>query len=116
MKAQNGKHDTSETFESGADIEPPPVQYIYENTMPGSGMRKLLRERLTLGLFKGRQHNPVTAEWREIMNETPDLGFDIVSEIASYSWIAGGNAPSRAVADKCAYHRHDRSEACVILF
>jgi hypothetical protein len=92
------------------------VQYIYENTMPGSGMRKLLRERLTLGLFKGRQHNPVTAEWREIMNETPDLGFDIVSEIASYSWIAGGNAPSRAVADKCAYHRHDRSEACVILF
>ncbi|ROV97720.1 hypothetical protein VMCG_07433 [Cytospora schulzeri] len=87
------------------------VQYIYDNTVPGSGMRKLLRERLTLGLFKGRQHNPVTAEWRDIMNETPDLGFDIINEVAAYNWIAGGNAPARAIADKCAYHRHDRSEA-----
>ncbi|KUI67481.1 hypothetical protein VM1G_03303 [Cytospora mali] len=88
------------------------VQYIYDNTMPGSGMRKLLRERLALGLFRGRQNNPVTAGWREIMNETPDLGFDVVSEIASYSWIAGGNAPVRQVAEECAYHRHEKSEVC----
>ncbi|KAK7746626.1 hypothetical protein SLS53_001811 [Cytospora paraplurivora] len=91
------------------------VQYIYDNTMPGSGMRKLMRERLTLGLFKGRQHNPVTAEWRDIMNETTDLGFEIVSEIASYNWIAGGNAPARTAADQCSYHRHHRGVACIRL-
>lgn len=104
-----------EGYISGADIYLGAVQYIYENTMPNSGMRKLLRERLTLGLFRGRQHNPVTAEWREIMNETPDLGFDIVSEVSSYNWIAGGNAPARAVSDKCVYYRHDRSEGYVVL-
>lgn len=94
---------------------PPAVQYIYDNTMPGSGMRKLMRERLALGMFKGRQHNPVTAEWREVMNETADLGFELVSEVASYSWIAGGNAPARAAADQCSYHRHHRGAACARL-
>lgn len=84
------------------------VQYIYDNTVPGAGMRRLMRERLTLGLFRGRQNNPVTAEWREVLNETPDLGFDIVSEISSYHWISGGNAPARAISKECVFHRHEQ--------
>lgn len=88
------------------------VKYVYENTMPGCGMRRLLKERLTMSLFKGKQHNPVTSEWREIMNETPDLGFDVVSEIASYNWIAGGNTSAKTPAHECTFHRHERSNSC----
>lgn len=88
------------------------VQFIYENTPPGSGMRRLLRERLTLGMFRGRQNNPVTPEWREVLNETPDLGFDIVSEISGFHWISGGNAPGRAGAEECVFHRHEKGESC----
>lgn len=88
------------------------VQYIYENTPEGSGMRRLLQERLTLGMFRGRQHNPVTAEWREVLNETPDLGFDIVSEISGFNWISGGNVPARSGSEECAFHRHDKGEGC----
>lgn len=88
------------------------VQYIYDNTVPGAGMRSLMRERLTLGLFRGRQNNPVTAEWREILNETPDLGFDIVNEVSSYHWISGGNAPARTVSEECVFHRHEKGEFC----
>ncbi|KAK7723776.1 hypothetical protein SLS64_000107 [Diaporthe eres] len=91
------------------------VQYVYEHTMPGCGMRRLLKERLTMSLFKGKQHNPVTPEWREIMNETPDLGYDIVSEIASYNWIGGGNASAKTPAHECTFHRHDRSNMCARL-
>lgn len=90
----------------------PTVKYVYENTMPGCGMRRLLKERLTMSLFKGKPHNPVTSEWREIMNETPDLGFDVVSEIASYNWIAGGNASAKTPAHECTFHRHERSNRC----
>lgn len=88
------------------------VQYIYVNTLPGAGLRRLLKERLTLGLFRGKQHNPVTAEWREVMNETPDLGFDIVSEVSGYHWISGANAPARMVSDECVFHRHEKGEVC----
>lgn len=96
-------------------IQIPTVQYVYENTVPGCGMRRLLKERLTMSLFKGKQHNPVTPEWREIMNQTPDLGYDIVSEIASYNWIAGGNASAKTPAHECTFHRHDRSNICARL-
>ena len=90
----------------------PTVKYVYENTMTGCGMRRLLKERLTMSLFKGKQHNPVTSEWRNIMNETPDLGYDIVSEIASYNWIAGGSASAKTPAHECTFHRHERSNMC----
>lgn len=93
----------------------PTVQYIFENTVAGCGMRRLLKERLTMSLFKGKQHNPVTPEWRDIMNETPDLGYEIVSEIASYNWIAGGNTSAKAPAHECNFHRHDRSNMCARL-
>lgn len=88
------------------------VQYIYENTPEGSGMRRLLQERLTLGMFRGRQHNPVTAEWREVLNETPDLGFDIVNEISGFHWISGGNVPARTGSEECAFHRHEKGAGC----
>lgn len=88
------------------------VAYVYRHTPPGAGMRRLLRERLALGLFRGRQHNPVTAEWRDVLNETPDLGFDLVREVSGYHWISGGNAPARAGSAECAFHRHERGEAC----
>lgn len=88
------------------------VQYIYENTPEGSGMRRLLQERLTLGMFRGRQNNPVTAEWREVLNETPDLGFDIVNEISGFHWISGGNVPARTGSEECAFHRHEKGEGC----
>lgn len=88
------------------------VQYMYENTPEGSGMRRLLKERLTLGMFRGRQNNPVTAEWRDVLNETPDLGFDIVSEISGFHWISGGNAPARTGRAECDFHRHEKGERC----
>lgn len=88
------------------------VQYIYENTPPGCGMRRLLRERLTMGMFRGRQNNPVTEEWRDVFNETPDLGFDIVSEISGFHWIIGNNAPARPASEECAFHRHEKGEVC----
>lgn len=88
------------------------VAYVYRHTLPGAGMRRLLRERLTLGLFRGKQHNPVTAEWREVLNETPDLGFDIVREVSGYHWISGANAPARTGSGECAFHRHERGEVC----
>lgn len=89
------------------------VQYIYLNTPAGSGMQRLLRERLTLGLFRGKQHNPVNGEWREILNQTPDLGFDIVNDIAGFHWVSGSNAPLRPVNENsCIYHRHEKGEAC----
>lgn len=88
------------------------VQYIYLNTPAGSGMQRLLRERLTLGLFRGKQHNPVTAEWRDILNQTPDLGFDIVNDIAGFHWVSGSNAPGRVVSGDCVFHRHEKGEVC----
>lgn len=88
------------------------VQYVYENTMPECGMRKLLKEKLALGLFRGKQNNPMTGEWRDILNVTEDLGHDILVEICSYNWITGGNAPQRTVTAECAFHRHEKSEVC----
>ena len=90
------------------------VQYVYDNTPPGAGMRRLLKERITLGLFRGKHNNPLTPEWKEVMNETQDLGFDIISEISSWNWISGGNCPLRAVTGGCAFHRHDRTDICKI--
>lgn len=86
------------------------MQYIYDNTMPGSDMRKLMLQRFTMGLFKGKLHNPVTAVWREVMNETPDLGFDIMNELASYNLAL----PSRLAPSACRWHRHDESLLCVV--
>lgn len=88
------------------------ARYVYERTPPGAGMRRLLCERLAAGLFRGRQHNPVSEAWRDVLNETPDLGFDIVSEVAGYHWICGGNAPARAGRGWCAFHRHEKGEVC----
>ena len=90
------------------------VQYVYDNTPSGAGMRRLLKERLTLGLFRGKHNNPLTPEWRDVMNETPDLGFDIISEISSWNWISGGNCPLRAVTGGCTFHRHNSTEFCKV--
>lgn len=94
------------------------VQYIFENTPPGSGMRRLLKERLALVLFRGRQSNnkdkPVTPEWREVLHETPELGYELLSEVASYNWVPGPNVPptQRVAGDGCVFHRHDKTEVC----
>lgn len=93
------------------------VQYIYENTPPGSGMRRLLKERLALVLFRGRQSNnnkdkSVTPEWRDVLNETPELGFDLLSEVASYNWVPGPNVPpvQRTPGQEgCTFHRHEKA-------
>lgn len=88
------------------------VQYIYETTPADCGMRKMLKERLTLGLFRGRQHNPVTEEWREALNDTPDLAFEILSEISGFHWVSGGNVPARTGSAQCAFHRHENGGRC----
>lgn len=89
------------------------AQFVYENTPPGTGMRRLMRERLALGLFRGRPSGLLVGdEWREVLNETPDLGFDLVREIAGFHWVAGGNAPARAVSGECTFHRHHNGEVC----
>lgn len=97
------------------------AQYVYERTPRGAGgLRRLLAERLALGLFRGKsqQSQPqhadaaAAAEWRDVLNETPDLGFDIISEIAGYRWVSGGNAPARTVSAPCAFHRHESGEQC----
>lgn len=95
------------------------VQYIYENTPPGSGMRRLLKERLALVLFRGRQSNsskdkPVTPEWRDVLNETPEMGYDLLSEVASYNWVPGPSVPptQRTPGEGCVFHRHEKTEVC----
>lgn len=95
------------------------VQYIYENTPPESGMRRLLKERLTLVLFRGRQSNnkdkPVAPEWRDVLHETPEMGFDLLSEVASYNWVPGPNVPpiQRTPGQEgCTFHRHDKTDLC----
>lgn len=95
------------------------VQYIYENTPPESGMRRLLKERLALVLFRGRQSNnkdkPVTPEWRDVLHETPEMGFDLLSEVASYNWVPGSNVPPiqrTPGQEDCTFHRHDKTDLC----
>lgn len=94
------------------------VQYIYENTPSGSGMRRLLKERLTLVLFRGRRSNskdkPVTPEWKEVIDETPELGYDLLSEVSSYNWVPGPNIPplQRMSGEGCVFHRHEKTELC----
>lgn len=94
------------------------VQYIYENTPEGSGMRRLLKERLALVLFRGRQSNnkdkPVTPEWRDVIEETPELGFDLLSEVASYNWVPGPSVPptQRLPGEGCVFHRHEKTAVC----
>ncbi|KAJ9133521.1 Kelch repeat and BTB domain-containing protein 7 [Pleurostoma richardsiae] len=88
------------------------VQYVYDNTPPRSGMRRLLSTRVTLGLFKGKQNNPFSEGWRDALNTTEDLAYDIIQEISGWNWVTGGNCPSRVISAACTFHKHERSTAC----
>jgi hypothetical protein len=89
------------------------VQYIYEHTLPDAGLRRLLQVHLALGLFKAKLPQPLPEEWREVLDATAGLGYEIIDTINSWKWVMGEKGvPTRVIRTQCCFHRHEKGLPC----
>ncbi|SPQ20334.1 4d39f5ac-9ba7-4cab-9d83-27631aa1918a [Thermothielavioides terrestris] len=81
------------------------VKYIFENTLPGAPMRRLLTAHSLFYLFsKDRVTQPLPRDWVEVLNSEAEIGFAIIQMLAEWGWYIGGNAPRMTVKPRADFH------------
>ncbi len=83
------------------------IQYVFENTVPGTPMRRFLVAHALFYLFsKGRRNAPLPDDWAEVLlgEERGDVAYDMLRMLGEWNWAMGHNAPRMTIKPRAEFH------------
>ena len=81
------------------------VTYIFDHTMPNAPMRRFLTAHSLFFLFsKNRRGQPLPQDWITVLNDYPQVGFEMVTMLAEWNWSMGYNAPRMTIKARAEFH------------
>jgi hypothetical protein len=81
------------------------VTYIFDHTVPNAPMRRFLTAHSLFFLFsKNRRGQPLPQDWIAVLNEYPQVGFEMVTMLAEWNWSMGYNAPRMTIKPRAEFH------------
>ncbi|KAH6640670.1 hypothetical protein F5144DRAFT_482089 [Chaetomium tenue] len=81
------------------------ITYIFDHTGPNAPMRRFLTAHALFFLFsKNRRGLPLPQDWNTVLNEYPQVGFEMITMLSEWNWTMGYNSPRMTIKPRHEFH------------